>query len=183
MNEKFLTIKEFAEKAGVSVQSIYKRISKKDNPIHSYLKEVEGVKMLDSSALDILYTGKNGPAEEKPGSKGPEVPENERTEEAIHTDILLNILERQLSEQGQQLQEKDRQLREKDSQISSLLARLEDTTRIIDQQQQLTALNVKALSEKQPGEDQADRPPEPDAAEPDAPPEQKRGLFRRLFRK
>lgn len=88
------------------------------------------------------------------------------------TDRILDILEQQLEEQRRQLQEKDNQIAEQNVQINSLLARLEESSRIIDQQQQLTAMNTKALME-------ADRT----AAEQVFPPEVKVSIWKRLFRK
>ena len=55
-----------------------------------------------------------------------------------------------------QLEEQRRQLQEKDKQIESLLKRLEETSQLINQQQQLTALNHKTLTDQQ--EKEADLP-------------------------
>ena len=46
MEKDLLTVKEFAELAGVSVQSIYKKLGKANNPIQRYLKVVDGVKYI-----------------------------------------------------------------------------------------------------------------------------------------
>lgn len=51
-HDELLTIQEFAEKAGVSVQAVYKRLNNSLNP---YIQLVEGRKMLKSSALFEIY--------------------------------------------------------------------------------------------------------------------------------
>ena len=50
--DELLTIQEFAKKAGVSVQAVYKRLNNSLNP---YIQLVEGRKMLKSSALFEIY--------------------------------------------------------------------------------------------------------------------------------
>lgn len=50
--EELLTVQEFAEKAGVSVQAVYKRLNNSLNP---YIQLVEGRKMIKLSALADVY--------------------------------------------------------------------------------------------------------------------------------
>lgn len=50
--DTLLTVQEFAEKAGVSVQAVYKRLNNSLNP---FVQLVEGRKMLQSSALSEVY--------------------------------------------------------------------------------------------------------------------------------
>lgn len=50
--DELLTVQEFAKRAGVSVQAIYKRLNNSLNP---YIQLVEGRKMLKSSALSEVY--------------------------------------------------------------------------------------------------------------------------------
>lgn len=52
VQDELLTVQEFAEKAGVSVQAVYKRLNNSLNP---YIQLVEGRKMLKSSALSEVY--------------------------------------------------------------------------------------------------------------------------------
>lgn len=49
---ELFTVQEFAERAGVSVQAIYKRLNNSLNP---YIQLVDGRKMLKSSALSDVY--------------------------------------------------------------------------------------------------------------------------------
>ena len=52
VQDELLTVQEFAEKAGVSVQAVYKRLNNSLNP---YIQLIEGRKMLKSSALSEIY--------------------------------------------------------------------------------------------------------------------------------
>lgn len=52
VQDELLTVQEFAERAGVSVQAVYKRLNNSLNP---YIQLVEGRKMLKSSALYEIY--------------------------------------------------------------------------------------------------------------------------------
>lgn len=52
---EYISIKEFAKRAGVSVQSIYKRLNGLNNPLNQYIKLVENQKMLNISALEEIY--------------------------------------------------------------------------------------------------------------------------------
>ena len=52
MKTEYLTIKDFAERAGVSQQAIYKQVERK---LNNYVKMVENQKMIDIRALQEVY--------------------------------------------------------------------------------------------------------------------------------
>lgn len=202
MGKDLLTVKEFAELAGVSVQSIYKKLGKENNPIQRYLKEVKGVKYIERRAYEILYSaGSSGITAEQDHRQPEEEQQPPQREEAetppppkSSTDRILDILEQQLEEQRRQLQEKDKQIAAQTEQINSLLARLEESSQIINQQQQLTAMNVKALlpadTKEAPAPLQVEpEPPEVEVKETPAgevvppPPPPKKSILKRLFGK
>lgn len=114
-NEKgeYITIAEFAERAGVSKQAVYQRLNK---GLKEYSRVVDDVKMLDSRALAELY------------GKEPE----QGIEQEIDKDSKVNSQENQGNSKvdGQGNQEVMRalleQLRVKDQQIVDLNARLAD---------------------------------------------------------
>ena len=54
--KEYLSIKEFAELAGVSQQAIYKQLN---NKLKKYLKEVDGKKTLEKSALELFKKQEN----------------------------------------------------------------------------------------------------------------------------
>ena len=176
MEKDLLTIKDFAQLAGVSVQSIYKKIGKPNNPIQRYLVELNGLKYIRRAALDVLYSPAPAAAaspaevEEQP----PQTDEPAKTKSS--TDRLLDILEQQLEDQRRQLAE---------------------NAKIINQQQQLTAMNTQFLlgqpaaatgEEVEPPAEEAAPTQEQNAAAaapaeitPDPP--QKLGFFQRIFGK
>ncbi len=55
MRDEYISIKEFAKRAGVSVQSLYKRLNGLNNPLNQYIKLVDNQKMLNISALEEIY--------------------------------------------------------------------------------------------------------------------------------
>ena len=191
MEKDLLTVKEFAELAGVSVQSIYKKLGKANNPIQRYLKVVDGVKYIERRAYAILYSSAPAPtaAEEAPPAIVEEqTPPQPGESEAppppkSSTDRILDILEQQLEEQRRQLQEKDKQIAAQTEQINSLLARLEESSQIINQQQQLTAMNVKALTGGESKEEPAavEVEPQPEAEETPPPPTEEKTEKRSFF--
>ena len=197
MEKDLLTVKEFADLAGVSVQSIYKKLGKANNPIQRYLKVVDGVKYIERRAYAILYSSAPAPtaAEEAPPAiveeQTPPQPGESETPPPpkSSTDRILDILEQQLEEQRRQLQEKDKQIAAQTEQINSLLARLEESSQIINQQQQLTAMNVKALtggeSKEEPAAVDVEPQPQPEEKQttPPPPPPEKKGFFSFFKRK
>ena len=56
MDKEYLSIKEFAELAGVSQQAIYKQLN---NKLKKYLKVVDNKKMLNKSALELFKKQEN----------------------------------------------------------------------------------------------------------------------------
>ena len=200
MDKDLLTVKEFAELAGVSVQSICKKLGKENNPIQRYLKVVDGVKYINRKAYAVLYSAGSAAMTTEEDHRQPEEEQTKPQREEVETppppksstDRILDILEQQLEEQRRQLQEKDKQIAAQTEQINSLLARLEESSQIINQQQQLTAMNVKALTggevkdtpaavEVAPQEPVAEEKPAAEEVAP--PPPSKKSIFKRIFGK
>lgn len=122
MESEYLSVKDFAAAAGVSVQSVYQRLNKSLKP---YLKVENGVKSIDSKALKDLYgkdleQGFKGDFKEvEQGFKGSEQKESDTSEQVI--ELLRD------------------ELRKKDDQISKLMQLLdqEQKLRAVDQQKYL----------------------------------------------
>lgn len=177
LNKKYLTIKAFAEQVGVSVQSIYQRLKRVESDLIPYLKEIDGIKYIDAAAIDALYKHDNFTLLDE-GELGS--PEQTKAPEHTGTDStgrLLDLLEAQLEDMRRQLKEKDKQIANQSEQITSLLARLEDSNRIINQQQQLTAMSIKQLA---PADDDNAGASEHEIEEV---PEEKKSFWARVFRK
>lgn len=141
MNDEYISIKEFAKRANVSVQSLYKRLNGLNNPLNRFIKLVDNKKMLNIRALAEVY------GIEVEQSIQPNHSTSDHLNEAV-IEMLLNqseILKRELEQKNEQLQEKDRQIREKDKQISEMQTQLSMNQKLIDQEQQLRMVTERKL--------------------------------------
>lgn len=104
VESEFLTVKEFAEKAGVSVQSVYQRLNKSLKP---YFKVIKGVKYIEIKALTEVYglkveQGFKGDFKEnvkgfKQDFKGSEESKSDTSEQVI------DLLRKELNEKNEQI--------------------------------------------------------------------------------
>lgn len=140
VESEYLTVKEFAEKAGVSVQSVYQRLNKSLKP---YFKVIKGVKYIENKALTEVYglkveQGFKGDFKEnikgfKQDFKGSEERKNNTSEQVI--DLLRE------------------ELKKKDEQIAKLM-------QLVDQEQKLRAVEQqKYLEVKEELEEQQNKKP------------------------
>lgn len=178
MEKEFLTVKEFAETMGVSVQSVYKKINKPNHPINRFLTVVNGVKLIEKGAVALFNSPSPAPTAAKEQAKEA-AKERQTTEERV-----FSLLEKQLEEQRRQLQEKDRQLEEKDKQIDALLGQLKETSKMVIQQQQLAAadkmLTAPTTSETEDGAEPLQQEEEKTKEEPT---QKKKGVLKKLFKR
>lgn len=84
MDKELLTIKEFAEVAGVSPQAVYKQLNNKLKP---YLTIVDGKKMLNTTAIELF---------KKPDIKP--------TVDSTNIQQLINMLQTELNAKNQQIE-------------------------------------------------------------------------------
>lgn len=115
MKNDLLTIKEFAKKTNVSVQSIYQRINKKNDVIHNYIVTKDNKKYIKENAIEEIY--KKNTAETETGK-------------TANIEIIEFL--------KQQIIEKDKQIAEKDKQINEI-------TQALVQQQQLNAIDKQRI--------------------------------------
>ena len=125
-DKELLTIKEFAEAAGVSSQAVYQRLTKS---LQSYVVELNGKKHLKREAL-ALFDGTEAKAENK-----------EVEQDSINLDKeLIKTLQATISIlQGQ--------LETKDEQIAELNARLKDALELNKGQVLLSVAERQQLPE------------------------------------
>lgn len=119
MTDEWISVKEFAERAGISVQAVYKQLNKRLKP---YLIVMNGTKMLNIKALEEVY----GKTEDEPIK--PKVDER-----------LLNQLIAQLEEKDRQINELHRLLANTQMQLSESLhtvQMLEDRQKAEQQEEQ-----------------------------------------------
>ena len=151
MNGKYLSVAEFAEKAGVSKQTIYDQMAE-GKRLAPYKKKINGKKMIRSDALSY-YMADSERTPETTSSPPPA---------ADPDDSLITILREQLKVKDQQLAEKDKQLAARDAEIQSLTEAIKATTavqyRLQDQLKLLTGDDTSNPVESTP---EAEKPSEP----------------------
>ena len=133
-DQQYITVKEFAQRAGVSIQSVYQSLNKRLKP---YLKIVDNRKMLNIKALEEIY----GISDVK------EVEQSVEQENKVDVNELINILKAQI-------EIKDRQIAEKDRQIAEM-------QKLVDQEQQLSLKAQNRLENLEQKSNQDAVEPEP----------------------
>lgn len=114
---EYISIKEFARRAGITPQAVYKQL---DNKLKDHCKVVDGKKTLHTKALELF--------------------ENNQFNQPIDNEFasIVNLLKGQLAE-------KDKQLEAKDKQIEALTEALQKAQQITDQAQHLQANSEQRL--------------------------------------
>ena len=153
MNE-YITVKEFAEAAGVSQQYIYKILNTILKP---YTKTINKRKMIAKEGLKVVLKGNstndstNSTFDCKPNSTAAEVETEKDFKPELQTaatgnstgnstenetvNRLISLLEKQLDEKTKQLEAKEKQLEIKDKQIQDLSKLLADALELTKGQQ------------------------------------------------
>lgn len=128
MKEEYISISEFAKRAGVSRQFIYKELSTK---LSTYCKEVDNQKMLNIKALELYSVNQTV---------------NQVVNEETDRDTMKDLIEI-LQEQQKVLKQ---ELEIKNSQISDLSQANRQQLQLIDQQQKLQAMAEAKRLEMKP---------------------------------
>ena len=87
MAKEYISIKEFAELAGVSQQAIYKQLN---NKLKTYLKVVDSKKMLDKSALELFKKQENSSTVEQQLINMLQTELNQKNEQIANLQKLLD---------------------------------------------------------------------------------------------
>lgn len=155
VDQEYISIKEFAVRAGVSPQAIYKRLNQVDNQLNNYVKQVGNQRMLNIQALQAVYgievDNKNQPVEQ------PVVNSNQPMQDQIRVlQEQLNSKDQQLREQAERDQKKDEQIRMLQEQLIEQDQRhheqIQTMQELLSQEQKLHLLSVQRVQEL---EDQA----------------------------
>lgn len=134
--DKYISIKEFADEAGVSVQAVYKRL---ERDLKQFTEVKNGQKTISTEALKLFpfrpYATK--------GAKESQDKQSEFLSE------LLNQLTNQLKIKDEQLKEKDRQIAAKDQQIRDLTNALLNEQHSSHQAHALHAGTIKQIETRE----------------------------------
>lgn len=158
-----LGVKEFAERAGVSQQAVYKQLNTRLKP---YVELVEGRKLIAEQALFEIY----GIEVKQTSNQENNQPHNPSSTE---NNPLYDILREELTA-------KNRQIEQLQSQVAQLTSALENTTASLRAAQALHAGTMKQQLLPNPSteEECCEDPAEPAAPEQ---PTKKLSLWERLF--
>lgn len=157
MKDEYISVSEFARRAGVTKQSVYQRIQGR---LKKYVKDLNGKKVIHIKALYEVY----GIDLEQ----GLEQDLNNGSQGQNALDIaVVDLLRAELEAKNRQLEAKDQQLREKDQRIAEL------TDRITEMGKAAQALHAGTMQQQLgPGADRSQEPePVIDVAAPAATPE------------
>ena len=181
---KIVTVKEFAGLAGVSEQSVYKRLTTSLKP---YSTIVDNRKMVDISALAEVY-GKDvmQPLNNFDSTASINV---ERTTKA---DLQVDILQKQIEDLKEdkarlyeELETKNQQITDLSETVKNITGQLENSQSQLLREQELLYLQMGGTEippTETPGGAEAVIVEDPPAEEPPAEPKKKRGLFSRFRR-
>lgn len=131
-DKEYISIAEFAERAGVSKQAVYQRLNKS---LKAYVKDVDGRKSIDIRALEDLYC-KGGCSKLEQVFQG----KSQGVEQGVEEEKEGQLINKLIDALQEELKIKDEQLNEKDRQIKEL-------HNLLDQQQQLAAMDRKKILE------------------------------------
>lgn len=152
MNDQYISVKEFSERAGISVQAVYKQLNKRLKP---YLTMVDGIRMLDIKALEEVY------------GKSVEHKVEQKVDEK-----LLNQLIAQLEEKDRQINELHRLLANTQMQLSESL----HTVQMLEDRQNIE--HAEHIEEQTVSHDRTEHEEvKPDSTEKN----EKKSWFQRLF--
>lgn len=144
--EDYLSIAEFAKRAGVTRQAVYKKLS---TELTEYVKEVDGRKVINIKALELYGIE---PVDTDLSTTFTDLAAHLQKQHDTLSH-LVDILEAELAAKDQQLATKDLQIAEKDRQINQ-----EQELHLITQQTHAAAL----LKDPAPQEPAAPAAPDPE---------------------
>lgn len=137
LSNNFISVKEFAKLAGVSSQSVYKKLNRLNNELQTYSTIVDNKKVIDTTALWEVYKIEEfNPNSTKFATNSTK--ETTRVEDNSFNQELIQMLKKQLDE-------KDKQI----SELQTLLSQ-EQQLRLVEHQQ-LLEYKAKETDEQSKG--------------------------------
>ena len=111
--KEYLTIKEFADAAGVSKQAVYQRLT---GTLKPYVSVKDGVKYLNIMALE-LYKGDDAVKKLKKN--------NQEESNSVQVDSMVELLKRELDQKNKQIDELHKLLEQSQVNLSQAQYRLQ----------------------------------------------------------
>lgn len=110
IEDEYISIKEFAERVGISKQAVYQQLNKR---LKSYLIVIDGVKKLSVRAIEEVYEQNDSQVKSK------------ENEQAL-SKLLIDSLNRQLEEKDRQIAELHRLIATSQMQLTESQHRLQE---------------------------------------------------------
>lgn len=159
---EYLTVADFAERAGVTKQAVYKRLN---NQLNKYVIEQNGRKLIKSSALNDLYSDvsqvKSQPVEQQLNNQLIELFKAEKEEKQKIIDMLLQekaTLQMKLTQKEHQLQlleesketaiRQDQRIKDLEDELGRSLDQLENVRAQLQKAQQSAEIRDDLLEKK-----------------------------------
>ena len=137
--EEYISVSEFAKRAGVSRQLVYKRI---DNELTEFCKLVDNKKMLNIRALELFQKQKLS-TKVSTGFTG------ELTKVSTKLSTKFTVYKLKLQHKIDLLELENQHLKEKveslETQTAADQEKIESLLKLLDQQQQLSAISAKKI--------------------------------------
>ena len=147
MDKEFVSIKEFAEKVGVSVQAIYKRVNNENDKIQPYLRKVKNKVRVDIKAIEELFENDKLNQELNQVEKVYKLP-GEYNQESFYK--VLDTLNEQIVAYRKEIETKDKQ-------IADLLELMKTNNQVLSQQQELRLMDKQKILQLESAEDKKKR--------------------------
>lgn len=148
MDKDLISIKELAQEVGVSVQSIYKRINRKNDKIQPYLNQVNGKIFISKKAIDELYKTSELNRDLNQVEKDYKIPAIVNDQESLSK--VIDILNEQILAYRKELEVKDKQ-------IENLTELMKSNAQMLNQQQQLSLMDKQKILQLESAEDKKKR--------------------------
>ena len=186
METEYLSIKDFAKRAGVSQQSLYKRLNKLNNQLNNYIKLIDNQKMIDIRALQEVY----GVEVEQPIQ-----PFIQPVEQPIQPnfDSILSQNQQMIDMLKEQLEAKDKQIENLQATNNELVKQKNEMEKQHHDEKMELLENLKLAQMLQANaekkvlqlEESKQEPVDPmqEVVEPDEPPTPPKGFWAKIFKK
>lgn len=148
MDKEFISIKDFAEKVGVSVQAIYKRINNKNDKIQPYLNQFNGKFFVSIKAVDELFKTDNLNQDLNQVENPCEIPGIELNDKNFSK--VIDTLTAQIIAYRKEIETKDKQ-------IADLTELMKSNAQMLNQQQQLNLMDKQKILQLESAEDKKKR--------------------------
>lgn len=151
MDKEFVSIKEFAEKLGVSVQAIYKRVNNENDKIQPYLRKVKNKVHVDIKAIEELF--ETDKLNQELNQELNQVEKVYKLPGEYNQDSFYKVLDTL----NEQIVAYRKEIETKDKQIADLLELMKTNNQVLSQQQELSLMDKQKILQLESAEDKKKR--------------------------